>query len=799
MKIKRFVSVRKHKSFVDFEWAKFCRFIDGKDDAGVPKVQIEQLGAVSAIFGENGSGKSTLCGILKSLSQYDEFGTAAPEHAEVEVEKNGTETVHKFENGTWANSRLDRGDILFFDVDFISGNVHTHGSRGNQQGQHSQNAGQLIIDLDTEAHSLKAMKERCDGEVTDFKKINDRALKLEASDTDKAYFARFVVMDAASNAAALEEAKKASAEANTKLGTLRKLEKKQAEIAGIAVVAALPTLEAILGLDACKELFAREVKEKAQEGADMHVQAHFEKHRSFIEFAKGSIPADYSSHNCPLCMQPLANATKVIEYYKAAFDQTYESEKRKLLTDVESMKTSLVALSEARSRLSMLTTAAFASLEKIGTAFDIEGLYSVDEKTVILEKVDALAVPDQLLTLMDGLESLKMLVRKPVDVDSAHATLVTYSGKIADMTTETNDMIAQKNAAITAFKAKYVDKSTFSSEISTLSAQVASGNGIAAFLETGKLVAMKECDEALTKLKVLTDAMKEATDKLAEHLANKIPASVITKMAAILDRFSLNFVLEHVEPALNTKSYAFSYLVKDRDGKEREFKDGLSEGERQVISLAFFFAINDGIAGKESKVLVLDDPITSLDAPNLKILAELIYSQKDLFAQVIVLTHHPLFFKYLSKEENVAKFGVLKNGDRFGGSFVYLDRSFNLTEEVKKCSEEIAVTAAAGTFSPEQTALKYGQLLRIAVERFIKNEVLMWDKERNFEQVLGELSPSKAKLGKLTDEDLVTVTNLYKFCNWSNTMHVDKEAPAALAELRTHIEKFVVIAEKVRH
>ncbi len=797
MRIKRFVSVKKFKSFIDFEWSKFCRFM-GKDAAGAQQLQVEQFGRVSAVFGENGSGKSTLCGILKSLSQYDEFGTTKPETAEVEAEKGGNDIIHKFENGAWTNERLDRGDILFFDVDFINGNVHTHGNRGNQQGQHSQNAGQLIIDLDAEAHRLKAVKERCDGEVTDFKKMNDRALKLDVSDADKTYFARFAAMDALGIETELEGVKKASAEAGAKLMTLRKLETKQAEIAGIAAVAMLPAPEDISGLDACKELFAREVKEKAQEGADADVKAHFEKHRSFIESAKDNIPADYASHNCPLCMQPLANAANVIEYYKSAFDQTYETEKQKLLADVESMKMSFAALGEARSRLSVLATAAFASLEKIGTTFDIEGLYSVEEKTTVLEKVDALVVPIQFSILMEGLESLKTLERKQVDINAVHAALAAYSGKIEAITKEVNGMLALKNIAITTFKAKYTDKSTLTSEIATRSAAVASSNATVAFLETGKLVAMRERDEALTKLRILTDAAKEAADKLAEHLANTIPASVITKMADILGRFSLNFVLEHVEPAPNTKSYTFSYKVKDRYGKEREFKNGLSEGERQIISLAFFFAINDGVVDKEKKVLVLDDPITSLDAPNLKILAELIYSQKDIFAQVIVLTHHPLFYKYLSKEENVAKFGVLKNGDEFGGSFVYLDRGFDLTEEVKKCSEEIALAAAAGTFRPEETALKYGQLLRIAVEKFIKNEVLMWDKERNFEQVLSELAPGKAKLGKLTNDDLTAVINLYKFCNLSNTMHIDKEAPAALAELRTHIDKFVAIVGKAR-
>jgi|GEM_PF-3414003 len=110
MKIKQFTSIKKFKSFTDFDWTKFCRFI-GKDATGVPQMQVEELGHVSAIFGENGSGKLTLCGILKSLSQHEDFETALPEIAEVEVKKNGSITVHKFESGCWVNGQLDNASV----------------------------------------------------------------------------------------------------------------------------------------------------------------------------------------------------------------------------------------------------------------------------------------------------------------------------------------------------------------------------------------------------------------------------------------------------------------------------------------------------------------------------------------------------------------------------------------------------------------------------------------------------------------------------------------------------------------
>ena len=145
------------------------------------------------------------------------------------------------------------------------------------------------------------------------------------------------------------------------------------------------------------------------------------------------------------------------------------------------------------------------------------------------------------------------------------------------------------------------------------------------------------------------------------------------------------------------------------------------------------------------------------------------------------------------------KFGVLKNHVAFGGSFIYFDSDYNLSEEIKKCNEEIKQCALNGKLKPEEIALKYGQLLRLSVERFIKNDLLLWDKERDFEHnIIKNLSKSKSKIQKLDDQDLEALTNIYKYCNYSNLLHADKENPSALSELTIHIDKFEAIYNKVK-
>jgi len=441
----------------------------------------------------------------------------------------------------------------------------------------------------------------------------------------------------------------------------------------------------------------------------------------------------------------------------------------------------------------------FNSLEKIKTDFEIQDIYKLEEKTEYTEKFSKISIT-QIEELILSLEALKSIERKEIKLSEAYDKITDGVKGIVDKIEDFNKLIDDKNKAISAFKIKYSDQNKIANEIQEKNKNQADRQEIVLFLINDKIQSIKNQNTAVIKQKYLVEVLKKAQEDLKNHLANSIPESVIIKMIDILGKFNLSFTLEHIKPAPNTKDYSFSFKIKDQKGHERDFKDGLSEGERQLISLAFFFSINENLPDKSNTVLIFDDPITSLDSPNLKILADLVHEKTQEFSQVIIFTHHPLFYKYVAKCENPnpCKFGVLKNHDAFGGSFIFFDPGFDLTIEVQRCNEEIKQNAQNGNLKPEEIALKYGQLLRLAVEKFIKHELLMWNKESNFEkEIIANLSKSKSKIQKLDDSDLEIMTNIHKYCNHSNLLHADKESPSALSELMTHIDKFVIIQNKV--
>lgn len=789
MKIRKIQTIKNYKSFSDFSWDKFCKNCSNKE---------QTLSNYNVIFGENGAGKSAVCDILKNLSQIQDFPNTAPDIAEIEI-KNGSNQVYKFENGSWTPNQLNKNSFLFFDVDFISANVHTHGERSNQQGRHSQNSGKMIIDLDDKANQLKIVVKEKKEKSDNFDKINAEILIKNFTDKDKELFTIYKDKSEQEIKDEISKKQEENKKGELDLSALQKINKKYLEISQLPIIKQLSFSSSISAKAIYSELVSRQLKEKAQDRADEKIKTHFEKHKRFIETVKDQIPKDYQKSDCPLCMQPLANASKFIEYYRVAFDQTYENEKRKFLADIQNLKSELEVLKSSINLLPTKVLEIFNSLEKIKTDFEIQDIYKLEEKTEYTEKFSKISVA-QIDELILNLEALKNIERKEIKLSEAYDKITDGVKEITSGIDDFNKLIDDKNKAISDFKGKYSDQNKITNEIQQKTKNQAELQEISLFLINDKIQSIKNQNTATLKQKALVEVLKKAQEDLKNHLANSIPESVIIKMIGILGKFNLSFTLEHIKPAPNTKDYSFSFKIKDQKGHERDFKDGLSEGERQLISLAFFFSINESLPDKSNTVLIFDDPITSLNSPNLKILADLIHEKTQEFSQVIIFTHHPLFYKYVHKCENPnpCKFGVLKNHDAFGGSFIFFDPGFDLTAEVQKCNEEIKQNAQNGNLKPEEIALKYGQLLRLAVEKFIKHELLMWNKESNFEkEIIANLSKSKSKIQKLDDSDLEVMTNIHKYCNHSNLLHADKENPSALSELMTHIDKFVIIQNKV--
>ncbi len=195
--------------------------------------------------------------------------------------------------------------------------------------------------------------------------------------------------------------------------------------------------------------------------------------------------------------------------------------------------------------------------------------------------------------------------------------------------------------------------------------QAASGNAGVLQADLRRLKATKarhspeisaKCDAYLREkaAKGRTEALREtARSALNQHRTGAFPgfeASINT----YLQRFNAGFRLGQVSAA-NTRSgptCTYNVLINnqpvavaggDQTPGRPGFRNTLSAGDRNTLALAFFFASLDGDPGLVSKIVVIDDPVSSLDEHRSLMTVQEIRRLAQRVGQVIVLSHSKPF------------------------------------------------------------------------------------------------------------------------------------------------------------
>jgi wobble nucleotide-excising tRNase len=171
-------------------------------------------------------------------------------------------------------------------------------------------------------------------------------------------------------------------------------------------------------------------------------------------------------------------------------------------------------------------------------------------------------------------------------------------------------------------------------------------------------------------------------------------------------------------------------------GDNHRLGEVLSEGEQKVIALADFLA--EVSMRPSSAVIILDDPITSLDARRVDEVADRIVSLSA-DQQIVVFTHHLYFAtKLLAAFESTAARGqcsfyeVLAEDNQVGlisrGPHPRMDNVKSITGRVNKTLQD--ARAASGTPRSDLIATAYGHM-RGWIEAFIEDELLQGSVKRH--------------------------------------------------------------------
>jgi wobble nucleotide-excising tRNase len=228
--------------------------------------------------------------------------------------------------------------------------------------------------------------------------------------------------------------------------------------------------------------------------------------------------------------------------------------------------------------------------------------------------------------------------------------------------------------------------------------------------------------------KARADQEREAAREALDIYRRQVFPNYETAINLYLQRFNAGFRLGHVT-SVNTRggpSCTYNVVINNSPiavgGRQAEpgtpsFRNSLSAGDRSTLALAFFFASLDQDPGLADKVVVIDDPITSLDEHRSLATVHEMRRLSQRARQLIVLSHDKGFLCNIWQGTDTtlrAALEVVRDGD--GSTIQPWDVHRDcITEHDRRHALLREYTKAAGANGPE-----VAESIRPVLESFLR-------------------------------------------------------------------------------
>ena len=781
MQIKSIKEIKKYKSFIHYKWNDFFKnsFADN-----------------NLIFGENGSGKSAIVKIFKDLSNYKSFEKIFPDSVTIKINTQ----EYKFLNKTW-NQEISNKSILFFDTDFIKENIHIANERRSGQNEQEQKSGKLIIEFDKKAIELnkkqieaKSKLEEKKKEIKNFEKEHRNILAFVLPEEHIKNYEQYKDYKK-------EKFQKEKADlSKQKYDITKQIEKDKKILKNTEAISQIPDLSKnnfevyFSSIEQYQNVFSYNLKEQVKINAKEELIKKINTEQNFFE--KGIELFKKDNTKCPFCQSTkvVNDIEYIIKLYNKIFDTTYETAKKNFEKDKNNLLSEIDEIIAINKNVKQEKNSIFFNLKDLQEKFSIPDIYSIEEEKKF---------KDISITNINKLKYKLQLLNKPSkeDITNTYNLAKQEVNNTIDLISRLNKLIDKKQKMINEFKDRNTNEK-INKRLYENKTRLSLITGKIEFLNSDYIKQQKEKQQKEEKLKIfkqeknkIDKIYKKAKEKYEKYCSSEVFQNTLKKIEEYFGYFNFNFKLKlKTQKIGNKKELPFSFDILDNHGIKRDFSEGLSEGERQVLSLCFFFAFTDIQENKDKKILMFDDPITSLDNNNLFNLVDLIYKKSKEFSQSFIFTHHLTFFRYLEKkykfDRQTNKYLLIRNNKTLGGSFLcgYINQStfINKLKNIEQRIEEKAKNTDGLDLRLE--IIRYGQYLRFEVEKFVKNDLLKWNEQIFSKQVDGIKNNQK-----LENEDFDILKDVYTFCNWSNTSHTGYDDQTSFEQLKTNIEKFLKV------
>ncbi|MBU4174459.1 MAG: AAA family ATPase [Actinobacteria bacterium] len=599
---------------------------------------------LTLLFAENGRGKTMLCAILRSLqtgqpefiSERKTLGTN--EAASVQM-RLGNSTL-TFSNNAWS---AIHPDIAIFDSVFIHDNVYA-----GDYVDHEQKKNLYRVIVGTQGVQLAKQIEELDGKIRDAN-ADIRTKKEAVSRT----LPNRVTLESYLAWQPVDGIESRIQQKNTEIANRQLALDKATEIQSKALLAkiSLPTFPedflTILG----KKL--TDITADAETCVRQQIASHQmgNQGETWLSQGMGYVRNDL----CPFCGQGI-QFNDLSAAYRSHFNTAYKT------------------LKEEVARLSQRITIAIGDTALNAVQQALSGNLALIEFWKQFTEVSVPDFPFQNVQAncarLRGL-ALALAQRKqqnPVEAVTPNDHFTTALNEVQSL----QQAVDTYNAAVAASNARITEQKTAvqqGGDINSLKQELADLEAKKKRFEPDMVQACQDYQDALIDKNDLEQQKDTAKQQLDQR--QSILQTYEHAINEYLDQFNTGFRIVNTQHSYRggTPSSQFQIQINNTSvdlGDSRTpagtpcFKTTLSSGDRSALALAFFLAALKQDANLGNKIVVLDDPFTSLDRFRRTCTQQLIRGLSCSAQQVIVLSHDPHFLKLVSDGHSSSEMRTLQ-------------------------------------------------------------------------------------------------------------------------------------------
>lgn len=590
-----------------------------------------ELKKLNVICAENGRGKTTLCDILRSLKTgkpdyivgRKTLGNSDSQNANLRFQNDNL----IFSNGAWNNSFQE---IEIYDSTFIHENVYA-GDRIDHD--HKKNLYKVIVGQKGVELALKVVE--LDGKIRE----SSRELSANKSSIQRIIpsglnFDAFLSLSELFDADKVIKGKEDELIALSKADEILRKENPQSIV--------LPEMPVEF-----QRIIAKSIEEISKD-AERVVQDHIEQHTNNVSKEWIASGLQYSKDDvCPFCAQSIEKS-KVVSAYKSYFSQSYtqlKSEIDAIRNDIENIysEANLLRINYVITNNSALCDYWKQYVKLSNPSVDVSSI--IDSLKTLLNVTQEYISKKQ----QSPLEAIKLgddFWQAQKAVEDIKQSVDAYNHSVNEI---------NKQIAIRKNEIKSADVAIVKNDITMLKARKRR------FEQDAKELCesySKACDSKRT-LEQEKNQVKSDLDTYADNIFTNYEA----RINKLLENFGAGFRITETKRSYLGGTASSHYQIKINNVSVElgdpsspwaipSFRNTLSAGDKSTLALAFFVAKLESDSKLSEKIIVLDDPFSSLDRSRRTCTKQIICKLAQKAKQVIVMSHDPHFLKIIWDSSN---------------------------------------------------------------------------------------------------------------------------------------------------